>query len=226
MEGYGDKESSTSPSRLSPFAQPFSPQPTLNSLANSSQQPFAPSLDGSQSSDPSSSLLGSFSDLTLEGDSEFNVPWDAYDYCGHLSDMALMDFPCDNPPDFNYDGQSYLCPKDSSLALEGNRMLAVSYDPDIAAALPSSKCLMPNYTQNLLGISNVSQRVDSGKVAQRVSSGDWLCNMEQDKKKDHERSFFWNEGSSACESLQKQGISFFLGQFHSNAYDWIFRFSF
>lgn len=86
----------------------FNPQPALNSMTNSCQQPFTPSLDDSQSSNPSLSLAGSFPDLNLDGDLVFDAPWEAYKYRDHQSDRGITDFPYDNPSDF--DGQSTYYP--------------------------------------------------------------------------------------------------------------------
>lgn len=189
MEGHGDRGSSTLPSRLSAFAQPFNPQPSLNSAANSCQQPCRPSQDGSQSSDSSFCLVGSFPDLNLEGNSVLDAPRDAYKYCGHQSEMAIADFPYDNSSgfsfDFDFDGQS--------TALQENSMPAVPYDSDFDS-MPLTESSMPSYTQNLLGFNYVCEGADD------------LCNAEQDKKRDNQGSFFWKEVSHASDKSQKQGI--------------------
>lgn len=200
MEGHGDKGSSTLQSRLSPLAQPFNPQPNSNLLANSCQQPFTPSLDHSQSSDPSFSSLDSFSDLKL----------DAFKYYGQQSDMGVTDLPFDNPSGFDFDAQSCNYPQYPSLALEGNSMFALPYESGFDA-MPLTKSSTPNRTQNVLGF---------GYVGQGADGGDGPSNVEQDKRRDHQGSFSWKEGSRAYESFLKQGIFLLLGEFYSNfAYD-------
>ncbi|XP_042953781.1 uncharacterized protein LOC122290242 isoform X2 [Carya illinoinensis] len=154
MEGHGDRGSSTLPFRLSAFAQPFNPQPSLNWVANSCQQPCRPSQDGSQSSDSSFSLVGSCPDLNLEGDSVLvDAPRNASKYCGHLSEMGIIDFPSDNPSGFDFDGQSIYSSCHPSLALQENGMSAVPYDSDFDAMLLTESSV-PSYTQNLSGFDN------------------------------------------------------------------------
>lgn len=207
MEGQGDRGLSlTLSSRLSPLAQPFNPQTTLNLLANSSQLPSSPSLGDSQSSDLSFSFLGSVTDLNLEGDSMNNVPLDAYGFYGHQSDLCPQAFPYDNTPGCDFDAQSYY-PQYSSLALQGNIESAVPYESDFDA-MPLTEFSMPSYTQNLSGLSHVGQRADDL---------DLPLNTKQDKTSDHKGTFFWKEDSMVCQSLLlKQGIFLLLGEFHSN----------
>ncbi|XP_059443329.1 uncharacterized protein LOC132175400 isoform X3 [Corylus avellana] len=183
MEGHGDRGSSTLQSRLSPLAPPFNPQPTLNLLANSCQQPLTASLDHSQSSDPSFSSLDSFSDLKL----------DAFQNYGHQSDMEVTDLPYDNPSGFDFDTQLRNYSQYPSLALEGNSMFALPYESDFDA-MPLTKSSMPNLTHNLSGF---------GYVGQGADGGDGPSNVEQDKRRDHQ--FSRKEGSRPYESFLKQG---------------------
>ncbi|XP_040989303.1 uncharacterized protein LOC121236873 isoform X2 [Juglans microcarpa x Juglans regia] len=196
MEGHGDRGSSTPPSSLSAFAQPFNPQPSSNWVANSCQQPCRPSQDGSLSSDSSFSLVGSFHDLNLEGDSVLvDAPRDAYKYCGHQSEMGITDFPSDNPPGFDFDfvGQSIYSSCHPSLALQENSMSAVPYDSEFDA-MSLTESSVPGYTQNLLGFDYVCQRADGS------------CNAEQDKKRDNQGSLVWKAGSKASGNFQKQAL--------------------
>ncbi|KAF5460456.1 hypothetical protein F2P56_020320 [Juglans regia] len=196
MEGHGDRGSSTPPSSLSAFAQPFNPQPSSNWVANSCQQPCIRSQDGSQSSDSSFSLVGSFPDLNLEGDSVLvDAPRDAYKYCGHQSEMGITDFPSDNPPGFDFDfvGQSIHSSCHPSLALQENSMSAVPYDSDFDA-MSLTESSVPGYTQNLLGFDSVCQKADGS------------CNAEQGKKRDNQGSLVWKAGSKACGNFQKQAL--------------------
>ncbi|KAE8055015.1 hypothetical protein FH972_011887 [Carpinus fangiana] len=183
MEGHGDRGSSTLQSRLSPLAPPFNPQPTLNLLANSCQQPLTASLDHSHSSDPSFSSLDSFSDIKL----------DTFKNYGHQSDLEVTDLPYDNPSGFDFDTQLCNYSQYPSLALEGNSMFALPYESDIDA-MPFIKSSMPNLTHNLSGF---------GYVGQGANGGDGPSNVEQDQRRDHQ--FSWKEGSRPYESFLKQG---------------------
>ncbi|KAK9275110.1 hypothetical protein L1049_022369 [Liquidambar formosana] len=186
----GERGSSSSPSRLSPLAPPFTLDrstrtPNSSLLPQSQQNSYAslltPSLQNWHSSSSSpipTSVLESFSTPTFEyDDSSIAAPLSAYGYLGHHSDSAFQSLPDDHL----LETKPY-APHHSSAVFYGT----LDFDPSsTSVAIPLDETSPTHYPYSN-GMSNGLSYGDRGSFSCEESNG--------------------GGASSANMSLLKQGV--------------------